>query len=337
MNRREYKETLKFELYRGNREMTQCERLIAEGVFKKDFFKEEIKNDFLVDTTRKKIWAIEIDLLLQLDRICKKYNLCYYLMFGTLLGAIRHNGFIPWDDDVDVCMPRRDYEKLLKVAPSELQHPYFFQTPETDEGYYYTFARIRNSETAAFLPLYQYQKFNMGLLLDIFPVDVYCENDAQKNFDLIQNLTCENTTYMRMTNPHLSEKDIERVKQYKGGSPKERYDLIQKTAMKHEKEADNFNKRVVAVFTGCALSKMVFYASDLSETVLHSFEGFEFPIPAGWDRILRATYGDYHQFPPVEQRGTWHSDYIIDPDKSYKEFYAPDVDCSQNDLVGGMS
>lgn len=197
--------------------MTECDRLIAEGIFDKSFFKEEIKDGFLVDTTRKKVWAIEIDLLLQLDRVCKKYGLKYYLMFGSLLGAVRHKGFIPWDDDLDVCMPRKDYEKLLKVAPSEFKEPYFFQIPETDPGYYYTFAKIRNSNTSAFLELFKNQRFNMGLLVDVFPMDVCDINDVAENYSTIQKLTMENTTYMRMSNHHLSDRDKLRVKNYRGG------------------------------------------------------------------------------------------------------------------------
>ena len=96
--------------------MTEIERLIEKGVFKESFFEEEYKCDFKVDVVRKKVWAIEIDLLLEFDRVCKKHGLKYFLAFGSLLGAIRHQGFIPWDDDMDVVMPRDDYQKLWLYA-----------------------------------------------------------------------------------------------------------------------------------------------------------------------------------------------------------------------------
>lgn len=302
--------------------MTECERLIAEGLFDKSFFETEVRNGFLVDTTRKKVWAVEIDLLLQLDRVCKKYGLQYYLMFGSLLGAIRHDGYIPWDDDLDVSMPRRDYEILLKVAPQEFKEPYFFQIPETDPGYYYTFAKIRNSNTSAFSNLFQYQRFNMGLLLDILPVDVCDPLDVQENFINIQKLTLENSTYMRMSNHHLSELDRQRVRNYQGGVPYETYQQIQRIAMKYEDKRELYDKRIVAVFTGYKCEKMVFDAVDLSEIEYHAFEGFSFPIPKGYDRVLRVTYGDYMQFPPIEERGMRHIEFGIDPDKSYKEYYS---------------
>ena len=301
--------------------MTECERLISEGLFDKSFFKEEVRNDFFVDTTRKKVWAIEIDLLLQLDRVCRKYGFQYYLMFGSLLGAVRHHGFIPWDDDLDVCMPRKDYEELLKVAPSEFKDPYFFQIPETDKGFFYTFAKIRNSNTTAFLELFQYQRFNMGLMIDVMPMDVCDLDDVEEHYYTIQKLTRENTTYMRMTHPHLSAADRERVKNYRGGVPLDRYHEIQNIAKVHEAEGGRLNKRITAVNTIYHYSKMILDASDLSQTISCPFEGFEFPIPVGFDNILKTIYGNYMAFPPVQERGNWHSDYIIDPDHSYRKYY----------------
>lgn len=297
--------------------MTQCERLIEKGVFPKSFFEPEIRDGFLVDTKRKKIWAVEIDLLLELDRICKKHNLRYFLMYGSLLGAIRHKGFIPWDDDLDVAMPREDYEKLIKIAPKEMTSPYFFQIPETDNGYYYTFAKIRNSNTAAIIPLFKEQGFNMGILLDIFPLDLCDLNTVEENFKMIQKLTRYNTTFMRMKSPNLSDEDRKRVEDYPGGDPYERYEEIQRIAQmaniqKHE-------KCINAVFTGYSYDKQMYNCSDFEETVYMEFEKFLFPVPIGYKNILETTYGNYMCFPPVEKRGVWHSDYIIDPDISYKE------------------
>lgn len=105
--------------------MKEIERIIEKGLFKGDFFTEEYKCGFKVDVLRKKVWAIEIDLLLEFDRVCKMHGLRYFLAFGSLLGAIRHQGFIPWDDDMDVVMPRDDYQKLWMYA-DDFKEPYFF-------------------------------------------------------------------------------------------------------------------------------------------------------------------------------------------------------------------
>ena len=89
------------------------------------------------------VWAVQMDLLKELIRVCEKYNITYYGDSGTLLGAIRHKGYIPWDDDIDVVMTRSEYNRLLEVAEKEFTHPYFFQTRETDYGYERPFARLQ--------------------------------------------------------------------------------------------------------------------------------------------------------------------------------------------------
>lgn len=86
--------------------MTECERIIKEGILPESFFEPETICDFYVDETRKKIWAVLLDLLIKFDKVCKKHGLKYYLAYGSLIGAVRHQGFIPWDDDIDICMNR---------------------------------------------------------------------------------------------------------------------------------------------------------------------------------------------------------------------------------------
>ena len=85
--------------------------------------REEVRDEFLVTTERKKIWGVELQLLNELLRVCNKHNIKVYVFAGTLLGAVRHKGFIPWDDDADVCLLHDDYVKLCKVAPKEFKVP----------------------------------------------------------------------------------------------------------------------------------------------------------------------------------------------------------------------
>lgn len=91
------------------------------------FLKEENRDGYIVSALMKKVWAVELDLLSELDRVCKKYNIKYYAAFGTLLGAVRNKGFIPWDDDIDVCMLRDDYAKFKEVAKNEFGGKYYYQ------------------------------------------------------------------------------------------------------------------------------------------------------------------------------------------------------------------
>ena len=88
---------------------------------------DEYIDGYFVSSKTKKIWNIELDMLKLLDDICKKYSLKYFVAYGTLLGAVRHKGLVPWDDDIDVFMLRDDYNKLARIAPAEIQSPYFFK------------------------------------------------------------------------------------------------------------------------------------------------------------------------------------------------------------------
>lgn len=92
----------------------------------KDLYKDEIRCNFLVTSARKKIWQVDMYLLREVDRICRKHDITYFADYGTLLGAVRHKGFIPWDDDIDLVMLRPDYEKFKLVAQHELDAPIFF-------------------------------------------------------------------------------------------------------------------------------------------------------------------------------------------------------------------
>ncbi len=93
------------------------------------------------------IQLVQLEMLIELDKICKNNKIKYQLYSGTLLGAVRHKKFIPWDDDVDVCLLRKDYDKLIKILGHELKSKYFFQTHITDKNYIHAFARIRKNNT----------------------------------------------------------------------------------------------------------------------------------------------------------------------------------------------
>lgn len=294
--------------------MTESERLIAEGFFSEDFFKEEVRCNFLVTTERKKIWAIQLDMLNQVDAVCRKHGLQYFLIWGSLLGAVRHHGYIPWDDDVDIALPRKDYELLLTLK-DEFPYPYFLQTPYTDPGYYYSFIKLRNCRTATIDYNFLYQGFNMGIFIDIFPLDAVIEEGAKERFDKISKLVLDNATAMRLTHPALRPRDQERVRNYTGEDPVSTYEKIQKLANTGESVTSDEVSFFVSTVYG--FDRNMFKKEDFSSTIEWNFEGIKTFIPIGYERILTTVYGNYQEFPSVEERGRWHGNILHFPDVPY--------------------
>lgn len=296
--------------------MTECERILQKGVITEDFLNEETICDFIVTTERKKLFAVLLDMLLEFDRVCKKYELTYFLDGGSMIGAVRHHGFIPWDDDIDVCMPRKDYEKFIKLG-NEFKHPYFLQTPYSDPEYFYCPARIRNTNTTALVETFAYQKFNHGIWMSVFPLDNW-KKGTEDEVEKIKNLIIENSTYMRMTNPYLDDKNKERVKKYSGKKPLETYEKIQTIAQQFNDQPTGY----VSAAVSCVLpySKKIWKSEDFESAIFVDFEGYKISIPKGYDNVLSIVFGDYMTLPPLEERGLHHSGTIFDADKPYSEY-----------------
>lgn len=144
------------------------------------FLKEEVRCGHTVSVEMKKLWAVELDLLAEFDRVCKKHGLTYFADGGTLLGAVRHKGFIPWDDDIDVAMSREEYKKLVRIAGQEFQDPYFFQTPFTDPGLVMGGSRLRNSGTTLISDFENMRPYeNKGIFIDVFVLDNIPESESE--------------------------------------------------------------------------------------------------------------------------------------------------------------
>ncbi len=299
--------------------MTECERIIRDGILKPDFFKEEIKNDFLVTADRKKLFAVLLDILLKIDLVCKKHKIKYFIYGGTLIGALRHGGFIPWDDDLDVVMFREDYEKFIKLT-DEFNDPYFLQTPYTDKGFFWSNAAVRNTKTTALTPYFAYQPMNHGAFVDIFSLDNIIDGEeGRMNFEKINQLNIDNSTYMRMSNPNLDDKNRIRVEEYKKRmrDPFEVYEETQRLATKYNSIETKHVTTPMATFYG--YEKKFYLKEDFMNQEEIEFEGYKFPMPSGYKRILKTTYNDYMKMPPIEKRGIHHN-IIFDMDTPYEEY-----------------
>ena len=306
--------------------MTECEKIIEKGLLPESFFKPETICDFYVDETLKKVWAIELDLLHEFDRVCRAHNLRYYLIAGSLLGAVRHHGFVPWDDDMDVVMPRKDFEAFIRLG-DEFRDPYFLQTPLTDPGFYYAHAKIRNSNTAAIDYPFIYQGFNLGCFIDILTLENFDPENGAETYEEIHRLILENSVAMRLTHPDLSERDKERVRNHSGIDPMDAWDRINELIRQSDATYTGYVSMLSATTYG--IKRNVFPAECFSERIESDLYGIPTFLPVGYDKILSVAYGNYMEFPPKEKRGIWHSNVVFYPDMPYKEAlktYYPQTD-----------
>ncbi|MBR3606318.1 MAG: LicD family protein [Lachnospiraceae bacterium] len=297
--------------------MAEYDRIMEKRFLPSQFLNEEIRCDFTISSRQKKIWAVLIDLLIKFDEVCKKNGLKYFLMYGSLLGAVRHKGFIPWDDDLDVGMLREDYEKLFKIGEKEFNFPYFFQTPYTDKGTYYSMAKLRNSNTCCVHDSFRYAEFNQGLTLDIFPFDNCDLNEIEKNFNIIKEINIDNSSYMRKANPHLCGEEARRVDKVRDIDPLKQWEKMSSIATKYKKPTEYV---ICAVSTIYNWKKQVFLYQELKELIEMEFEGLLFPVPKEYEKVLTKLYGTYEEFPPLEERGIWHKGIYMDADISYKDY-----------------
>ena len=286
------------------------------------FLDEEVRDGFTVTKQVKELWAIEIDLLFQLDKICKKYNLKYFADGGTLLGCIRHNGYIPWDDDIDICMTRSDYAKLCEIAPTELEYPYFFQNERTDPGCVWGHSKLCNSNTTMILDSYKKRnfKFNQGIFIDIFPQDNVPDDEIEqkKFFEKLQKLKKASKVFRGRSHVDFGEKNIlkilySRVVNFLG--------IKNFSYFKFEKLCQKYNGQKCKYCASISFKperRIGFKPTiSLEKASNRKFEFFEIPCPDNYEWILSDYFGDWHT--PIKG-ASMHGSVFIDTDKSYKEY-----------------
>jgi lipopolysaccharide cholinephosphotransferase len=286
------------------------------------FLEKEVRCGYEVSEKQKKIWAVELDLLKHLLDVCKKHNINVQVFAGTLLGAVRHRGMIPWDDDIDVAMTREDFKRLCEIVPGELSEPYFFQTALNDQKYFLPYARLRNSLTTGIVVGNESFDYNNGIFIDIFPLDGLPESNFryQLQLGLMKVFVKCCTTY------HMTERKnntlVEIISRFL--RPFIRCLPFHIWVRIYEKILSMWTNRTerIALRTHFQFGdKYNILKSELSDTIELPFENLLVPAPRAYDTVLSRIYGDYMSFPPPEQRGKWHEGQIcFEPDMPYSQY-----------------
>lgn len=255
----------------------------------------------------------ELEVLKEFVRVCEQLGLRYYLVGGTLLGAVRHGGFIPWDDDIDVAMPREDYDRFAVLAPPLLGQEYFCQDNKMDGEYYLSYAKIRKKGTFVYEERFKDSRFEKGVFIDIFPLD-----DCPK-----PGIVCHFLFNVLAVMNYRGEVDSGvPYDPYSEWSGKIGYALLQLLRRddipKLRRKLLRLSKRLgngqyVASYSGAyGYRKEVLPWEWYQETARLVFEGQEYAAPKGFASILARSYGaNYMELPSVKNR-RWH----IDLDKS---------------------
>ena len=299
----------------------------------KDFsLNEEVISDFHVTRERKEIWKIELDLLNKLTEVCKKNNLKFYADAGTLLGAVRHKGFIPWDDDIDVVMFRDDYDKLIELAKNgEFEEPYFLQSAYTEKGYARGHAQLRNSNTTGILKGEQGKvSFNQGIFMDIFVLDGIPSNEKalskeRRKINFLNKLI-NIKMYPNAGAKKSIKKRIRKLLSYVLNLEKI-FSLKEKILKKVDINSTEYVAPLGFVFE---VKKRIRNKHLYDEIVMLDFENTKIPAPKEYDLYLQNRYGKDYMIP--KNIPTSHGNVIFDTKKSYREYINGNVkDCDKDE------
>lgn len=246
----------------------------------------------------RRLQLLQAELLREFDRICRLHGIKYIIGSGTLLGAVRHQGFIPWDDDIDVEMLREDYEAFLRAAPGELDKRMFFQDRRTDRRYPWLYGKLRMNGTSAVRQGQEHLKMHNGVFIDVFPRDPVPNSAAGKRVFEFAAKICRKILYARVMRvsaptalgrlgwtavsliPAAVPFGVERL--LRGSVNGARAARVRSYGYHGRYETEGYDKR---------------WFTELTEL---PFEGGTYYAPASWDSYLSFVYGGDYMTPPPE-------------------------------------
>ena len=252
---------------------------------------------------------VQKDILREIDRICTKHGLRYYLAYGTLIGAIRHGGFIPWDDDVDIMMPYDDMLRFAQLCKTELDPKFFYQSPETEEEYRLTINRVRRNDSVLSEPTLVGKKVHQGIMVDIYPLFGAAQGKFSRRLQVLRAM--KRALYL-LDEPVKNHGFLMKAGssvllklKTKRGKAKAARRLTEKFA------ALSFDQSPLVTVLDSGIKEMstTYRREWFGDGVRHKFDEDEFMVPANADAVLRRYFGDYMVLPPENER-VFHHNYL---------------------------
>ena len=275
----------------------------------------------IMDVDINKVRETEIELLDLFVAICERHELKYSLGYGTLLGAVRHKGFIPWDDDIDIIMPREDYERFIKLWAELKVSKYVLEESRFNDYYTNSFMKLNKANTAylgegVVRGMYDSGAYN-GIFIDIFPMDKVPNNRILRRIQF--SASCLNLLYLRRyMSDHggwigLTERILLNVSE-------DKY-ISRRRAANHFQQKWNSSPQKLRYVNASTFSESrLYYSSDLFDKFEKmEFCGKEYSVTSEWDSFLKSMYGDYMCLPPEKERIWTHRPVYVDFQHSYKE------------------
>lgn len=254
------------------------------------------------------------ELLREFDRTCKALGIPYILFAGTLLGSVRHQGFIPWDDDLDVLMLRSDYDRFLREADSVLDRGKFFLQKEFSQHWPLFFSKLRLNGTTCLEKFHpKDENMHQGVYIDIFPLDNAFDSELGRKCQFLAS----KVVIAKALDARGYDTDSKVKKLFMAVCR-----LLPKAPFLSLAKAGKQDSLVVHSFFAAAsgYEKNVFKRELFSERTLGLFEGETYPIPAEFDKLLHILYGDYMQLPPPEARVCKQHAIAVDLDHSWETY-----------------
>lgn len=255
---------------------------------------------------------IQLSMLKDFDAVCQKHRISYQLFSGTALGAVRHKGFIPWDDDIDVVMLREDYERFFDSASKELDSNKYYVQREFSEHWPMFFSKLRLNGTTYIEKYHSHDaRIHQGIYIDIFPCDNLSDNRLMQKLQYIASkIVIAKSLYARGYETNSTVKKC--FMQFCRILPTEPFKRL------CIRRNDSSSLKVHTFFGGGKkFERSIFFREWFEQSVKMRFEDSEFPVSAHYDEMLRVMYGDYMVMPTLEQRVCKRHAAIVDINKPY--------------------